>query len=123
MANAWMSLVGDSFKCSSCKRNREAFSCPKHEHVDMDVVYKTLADSKLPSSMPDVFKLEQMGICPLVMRSDFALVVSRAYNWWDKGQLGMNFLEAPAWVDVAFNVLAAERSKVFSHKATLKRGS
>ncbi len=116
MASVWLSLVSDIYDCSKCKRDYKTFACPNHEQVDMDWVYKLLEDSNLPSSMPDVFKLEQLNICPLVLRSAFTNSIARAFNWWEKGQLGMTYLESPAWVEQAFSLLSAEREKVRAFK-------
>lgn len=71
--------------------------------------------------MPMVFRYENIGVCPKIMLTDFSFYVMKAHSWWDKGQLGVNFLEAPAWVNEAFSALTSERNKALRFISNQKR--
>ena len=70
-----------------------------------------IADSSMPKKVPDIFKMENEGICPRFLLTPFSTMVSKAYQWWENGQLGLTMFTAPMWLDDAFEVLASERNK------------
>jgi len=46
----------------------------------------------------------------------FGRLVGDAYDWWDRGQLGLDFMTIPAWINAAFHLFAAEVSKAMEFK-------
>ncbi|MCK4521002.1 MAG: hypothetical protein KAU20_00380 [Nanoarchaeota archaeon] len=109
---AWASVLADSFDCIGCKRS---LSCPMKSHIDEEESLELIAEAELPKMMPLIFKAEAVGICPRVFMGQFSLHVMKCHSWWEKGQLGVDLLQAPAWVDSAFNILSSERMKARIH--------
>lgn len=109
---AWASALRESFDCSSCNRRKnKSFLCPLDHHIDKKEVLKLLAEKKFPSKMPMIFRIEDLGYCPRLFIGEFAAFVSKAFSWWETGQLGLTLITAPAWVDDSFTLLTNERSK------------
>lgn len=50
-------------------------------------------------------------ICPLALLTEWSAYVRKAQSWFESGQLGMTFVDAPPWISEAFAVLTSERSK------------
>ena len=112
---AWASVIGESLDCSKCKRPK-TFLCPKRDHIGNEELLQMIADSPLPKSVPLALKAEQVNICPVFFLTPFARLVTKAYNWWESGQLGMTLMDAPYWIDEAFSILSSERSKARSFR-------
>lgn len=112
-------MVGENFDCKRCKRKN--FICPMTDQEIPDDLEERLEQAHLPSSMPEIFKYENIRVCPKVKLSDFSSLVIRANNWFEKGQLGMTFLDAPIWVDEAFSILNSERNKALKFIHSKKR--
>lgn len=107
---AWLSAVGENFDCSACKRPL-SFLCPKRDHIENSEILQRIADSPMPGKVPDIFKMENEGICPRFLLTPFSAMVAKAHSWWESGQLGLTLFTAPLWLDDAFRVLVSERSK------------
>jgi hypothetical protein len=77
-----------------------------------------IAESHLPNQMPVIFKAEAVGGCPKVLISPFAVQVAKMTSWWETGQLGLNLVTAPMWVDEAITVYknASNRASQFKMK-------
>ena len=112
-AMAWLSCTGKEFSCEHCKRKN--FACAKTHCLTPDEIDEKLQQGKFPKSMPLIYRAESVGICPKLLISDFSQTVSKAHAWWEKNQLGVNFLEAPAWVDEAFTVYNNSKSEAINY--------
>lgn len=104
MLLAWLSATSDSFNCKNCKRKN--FVCPMLDHKKPIDLEERIKKANLPSAMPLIFKYESIGVCPRIAITPFSQLVAKAYQWWEKGQLGINYTEAPIWVDQAFTIYA-----------------
>lgn len=58
--------------------------------------------------MPLIFKIsDKLGVCPKIFARDpFILQCFRAKTWFDKGALGVTYMNAPVWLDEALSVMS-----------------
>ena len=119
---AWSSVMGSNFECGSCKRPA-SFLCPKRDHLEDAEIMQMIADSPLPKSVPMIFKAEAVNICPKFLLTPFAIYTAKIYSWWEKGNLGVDLLSAPSWIDDAFRILESERAKARDFSYQQKRRS
>jgi hypothetical protein len=52
-----------------------------------------------------MFAASRLKICPKLLVTSWAGYVMQARSWYETGQLGISFVNAPAWVSHAFAVL------------------
>lgn len=110
---AWLSVLGDRWNCDNCHRPETI--CSRTGHT-IDDAGPLLAEAKVPPSVPLVFRAESVGVCPRLFMTGFGRLVGDAYDWWDRGQLGLDFMTIPAWINAAFHLFAAEVSKAMEFK-------
>lgn len=53
--------------------------------------------------------------------SPWSTSVLAAMAWWENGQLGVTYLDAPTWVHQAFAVVSRERARTMRYKAEIRR--
>ena len=58
----------------------------------------------------------RLRICPRFLVSNWAIHMMEARSWHEKGELGIDYVTAPAWIPEAFNILAAETDKAMTFK-------
>lgn len=68
-----------------------------------------------------IFTADRIGVCPRLLISKWAGYVMQARNWFENGQLGTNYIDAPAWVATAFSLLSSEITKAYKVKGELDR--
>ena len=58
-----------------------------------------------------IFAAARYRICPRALLTEWSAYVRRAQSWFETGQLGMSFVEAPPWITEAFGILTGERAR------------
>jgi hypothetical protein len=118
--SAWLSVLGDRWDCNRCSRT--GFVCSRAGHMATDSeLERRLAEAPVPASVPAVFRAEAALVCPRVMVGPLAQCVADAYGWFEKGNLGVTFLEAPLWLGQALARFGSELMKAITFKAKQNR--
>jgi hypothetical protein len=68
-----------------------------------------------------MFTAVRLRICPRLLVSPWAAYIMRAKAWWEKGELGVDFVTAPEWIGQAFAVLDSEQNKALDFKRENKK--
>lgn len=63
-----------------------------------------------------MFTAVRLRICPRLLVTPWASYVLQARAWYETGQLGVDFVNAPDWVSTAFGILDSEQSKAMDFK-------
>ena len=52
-----------------------------------------------------MFTANRLHICPRLLVTPWARYIMQARSWYETGQLGIDFVHAPAWISHAFAIL------------------
>lgn len=106
---AWAAVLG-SWDCATCCRP-SSYVCPvRHSGAYREADAKW-ASASIRSTRPFIFQAEDIGICPMAFFTDRVRSMMQMRRWFDTGQLGVTYMEAPEWFVDALSVLSAAVSE------------
>lgn len=100
-------MFAERWDCETCKRSRD-YGC--RERVDRHEAWKQL-EGVDPHGQPLIFVADRLRICPRSLVSSWAYEMIRAYAWWEKGALGLDYIDTPRKIADAFTLIGSEIDK------------
>ena len=97
---AWVSAYSDLYDCRTCKRR--GWTCKGATWGDVEIHERDAAP---------IFAAARNRICPRALLNSWTGYVHQAQGWFESGQLGMTFIDAPPWISEAFGILTSERAR------------
>jgi len=68
-------------------------------------------NGNIRASRPFIFQAEDLGVCPMAFYTNQVKNVMQMRRWFDTGQLGVAYMDAPSWLVDALSVLSSAISE------------
>ena len=118
---AWLSVYGDSWDCQACMdgKRRQEYVCPNRDGTMAEAVRRL---RKIPKSdIPNVVtRLDYASVCPYMFVTPLVREFLASRRWFDAGNIGFSFLQAPSWYLEALAVYDMESSRAMKFRQAEK---
>ena len=121
---AWLAAYSERWDCKACiaGERRRSYICPNRDGSLSDAMQRL---SKFaPDDFPNILlRFDKAGVCPYMLISPLVRQFTASRRWFDTGQVGFSFLEAPSWYIEALNLYDIEAGRAMRFKSKEERSN
>jgi hypothetical protein len=114
---AWLSVYAESWDCQACLsgKRRSAYICP-NRGGSIDTAVQRLSKIKKEDCPSVIARYDYSGVCPYMFITQIVREFMASRRWFDSGNVGFSFLQAPTWYTEALALYDMESSRAMRCK-------
>lgn len=119
---AWLSVYADSWDCRACTdgKRRQEYICP-NRGGSVDDAMRQLSKIRKQDCPSTIARYDYAGVCPYTVITPLVQQFTSSRRWFDSGNLGFSFLQAPTWYTEALALYDSESNRAMRCKQAEKR--